>query len=109
MKPEKSVQVRVRSTDLQRKFRDVINRAGSGREHIIVERDGLPVIAMISMAEYDQLMRERELRIKRFNDAARALNKEANEHGVTEEQILEGSDDIREELFREQYGDTFDS
>jgi PHD/YefM family antitoxin component YafN of YafNO toxin-antitoxin module len=93
----------------------VINRAGSGKEHIIVERDGLPVIAMISMAEYDQLMREheerreRQRRIERFTEAARAFGKEAEERGITEEQLLEDLDKTREKLFREKYGDAFHS
>jgi prevent-host-death family protein len=107
------MQVRVRSTDLQRNFRDVINRAGSGREHIIVERDGLPVIAMISMTEYDELMREREQleqerqrRIKRFVENARAIGQEFENEGLTEEQLLEDLDEIRAERFKEQYGDT---
>jgi prevent-host-death family protein len=50
--------VTLRSTDVQRNFREVVNRAGSGNEHIIVERDGLPVIVMISLAEYSKNLRQ---------------------------------------------------
>lgn len=107
MPKEKPARVTLRSTEVQRHFRDVVNRAGSGQEHIIVERDGLPVIAMISVAEYDALMREREhreARLKKFEEQARAIGEEFERLGLTEEQVLASLEETRQKLYDEQYG-----
>src|SRR5215204_6346213 len=91
MLSEKPQRVTLRSTDVQRNFRDVVNRAGSCHEHIIVERDGLPIIVMISLAEYQLLMREREHReerLKRFEATARRIGQEIERRGLSEEEVL---------------------
>jgi prevent-host-death family protein len=107
----KPKRVTVRSTDVQRNFRDVVNRAGSGREHIIVERDGLPVIAIISMAEYEALIKEREQReneteqrLKRFEQAARSIGEEMARKGLSEEDVLAQLEETRAEVYQKHYG-----
>jgi prevent-host-death family protein len=106
----KPKRVTVRSTDVQRNFRDVVNRAGSGREHIIVERDGLPVIAIISMAEYEALIKEREQReeevehrLKRFEQAARSIGEEMARQGLSEEDVEAQVEKTRQRLYNERY------
>jgi prevent-host-death family protein len=104
---EKPMRVTIRSTDVQRNFGEVIRRAFSRREHLIVERDGLPVVAIISAAEYDELMQEREQReerARRFEEAARALGHEYEQLGLTEEQVLESLEATRQQLYEERYG-----
>ena len=99
--------VTLRSTDVQRNFREVVNRAGSGNEHIIVERDGLPVIVMISLAEYRLLMRERELRaerLKKFEAAARRAGQEFDRLGLSEEDIMAQLEETKQEVYDELYG-----
>ena len=111
MPAEKPMRVTIRSTDVQRNFRDVVNRAGSGQEHIIVERDGLPVIAMLSMAEYETLMREREqyerdkqLRLKKFQEAARSIGQEMERLGLSEDEMEQLVEETRQQLHEEQHG-----
>lgn len=104
MPAEKPMRVQLRSTDVQRHFKDVVNRAGSGREHIIVERDGLPVIAIISMAEYDALMRERERQQERFERAARAIEEKVGELGMSEEELMQHLELTRQRLYDERHG-----
>ncbi len=107
MPAEKPMQVTLRSTDVQRHFKEVVNRAGSGKEHIIVERDGLPVIAIISMAEYDALMRERERqqeRFERFERAARAIEEKVGELGLSEDELMQHLEQTRQRLFDERHG-----
>jgi len=104
---EKPVRVTLRSTEVQRNFRAVVNRAGSGHEHIIVERDGLPVIVMLSVAEYTQLMRERERRVERlkqFEEIARQIGEEVERRGLSEEQIFSLLEETRQEVYDERYG-----
>lgn len=106
---EKPKRVTIRSTDVQRNFGDVIRRVFSGREHLIVERDGLPVVAIISAAEYEALMQEhekQEARLKRFESAARLIGERAEQQGLTEEEFLASLEQTQEEVFREQYGDS---
>lgn len=107
MPVEKPMRVTIRSTDVQRKFGDVVKRAASGQEHIIVERDGLPVIAIISMAEYDAFIREREqrqARLKRFEASARAIGEEFERLGLSEDEVLESLEATRQQLHEERYG-----
>jgi prevent-host-death family protein len=107
MKTEAPQKVTLRSTEVQRNFREVVNRAGSGQEHIIVERDGLPVIVMLSMAEYTSLMRERELRaqrLKQFEESARRIGQAVERQGLTEEEVLDQLEQTRQEIYDERYG-----
>jgi prevent-host-death family protein len=110
MLAEKPKQVTtLRSTEVQRNFREVVNRAGSGQEHIIVERDGLPVIVMISLAEYQLLMQEREqraARLKRFDTIARRMGEEFERLGLTEEEVLAQLEESRQQVYEAQYGHT---
>jgi prevent-host-death family protein len=53
--------VTIPATVAHRKFGELVRRAFSGKEHFIVEKDGLPVVAIISMTEYKQLMAEQDL------------------------------------------------
>jgi prevent-host-death family protein len=103
----KPKRVTLRSTEVQRNFREVVNRAGSGQEHIIVERDGLPVIVMLSVAEYTSLMRERELReerLKKFEAAARWIGQEIERSGLSEEEVMAQLEETKQEVYDELYG-----
>jgi prevent-host-death family protein len=107
MLAEKPQRVTLRSTEVQRNFREVVNRAGSGHEHIIVERDGLPVIVMISLAEYNLLMRERgqrEERLKKLEASARWIGQEMERRGLSEEQVLAQLEETQQQLYEERYG-----
>lgn len=106
---EKPQRVTLRSTDVQRNFREVVNRAGSGHEHIIVERNGLPVIVMISLAEYQLLMREREQRedrLKKFEATARRIGQEIERRGLSEEEVLAQLEDTQQHTYEEKYGNS---
>jgi prevent-host-death family protein len=107
MLSEKPERVTLRLTDVQRNFREVVNRAGSGHEHIIVERDGLPVIVMISVAEYQLLMREREQReerLKKFEASARRIGQEFERLGLSEEDVMAQLEETKQEVYDERYG-----
>lgn len=107
MRAETPQRVTLRSTEVQRNFREVVNRAGSGQEHIIVERDGLPVIVMLSLAEYTSLMRAREARearLKHFEETARRIGQEIERQGLSEEEVLAQLEQTQQELYDERYG-----
>jgi prevent-host-death family protein len=107
MSSEKPQQVTLRSTEVQRNFREVVNRAGSGQEHIIVERDGLSIIVMLSVAEYSSLMRDRERReerLKKFEATARAIGAEMERLGLNEEEVFAQLEETRQQLYDERCG-----
>ena len=104
---EKPERVTLRSTDVQRNFREVVNKAAAGHEHIIVERDGLPLVVMLSVAEYESLMRERELRaerLKRFEAAARRVGQTYERLGLSEEDVMAQLEETKQEVYNELYG-----
>ena len=53
MSQQLSTPITIGATKIHRNFAEIIRRAYSGEEHFIVEKDGLPVVALISMAEYE--------------------------------------------------------
>src|SRR5260221_14613650 len=99
---KKPARVPISSTNAQRQFGDVIRRAHSGEEHIIVQQNGLPLVAMISISEYDDLMEERErreAREKRAEELSRKFGAEAKRRGITEEQLLENLEETKKEVY----------
>ena len=101
--------VTIPATKAHRKFGDLIRRAFSGQEHFIVEKDGLPVVAIISMAEYEELMKERERRdqrLQRFRELTREMGEEFQRRGISEEQMMEELEKSKERVYQERYGDS---
>jgi prevent-host-death family protein len=47
----------ISSTTLQRQFGAILRRCYKDGEKFIVERDGLPVIAVLAVRDYERLMR----------------------------------------------------
>lgn len=45
------------ATEARIHFGEVLKRVHSGREHVIVEKDGLQVAAILSRADYEQYRR----------------------------------------------------
>lgn len=104
MAAQQSTPVTIPATKAHRHFGDLIRRAFSGREHFIIEKDGLPVVAIISMPEYEVFMREQQRRLKRFEEHARALGEEAEQRGITEEQLLHDLNETQGQVYQEMYG-----
>ncbi len=96
------------ATDVRRKFGEVVQRIYSGDKHFVVEKGGLPVVAIISMAEYAELMQARDHhetgrteRLQRFEDAARTLGEEVERRGLTEEDLETMIEATRQRLHEE--------
>ena len=83
-------------------FGEVLRRACVDREHIIVEKGGLPAVAIISVMDYEQyrhLLSQEQLR-----SLNRALNREVLSRGMDEERLLQDLKATRKEVFEERYG-----
>lgn len=111
MSSQKSMQVTIPATQVQRKFGDVVRRVYSGDEHFVVEKDGLPVMAIISMKEYEEFLKERDYheqdkreRLKKFQETARAIGEEIERIGLSEEEMLEQLEETRQRVYEKHYG-----
>src|SRR5579871_5345889 len=104
---KKLVQSAISSTQAQRQFGEVLRRVHAGDEHIVVEQNGLPLAVLISVHEYEELMRERELREereKRTIELSRKFGEEAKRRGITEEQLLNNLQETKRTVYQEKYG-----
>jgi prevent-host-death family protein len=97
-----STPVTIPATQAHRSFGDLIRRAFLGREHFIVEKDGLPVVVIMSVAEYEEVMRNR--RAEEFKRLAREIGEEVERLGLTEEGLEAKVEEVRQHLFEEGYG-----
>ena len=111
MASEKSTPVIIPATQAHRKFGDLIRRVYSGKEHFVVEKDGLPVAAIISVQEYEALMEERDqweqdrqARLKQFQETARAMGEEIARLGLTEEEVMAALEKTKAEVYQDYYG-----
>ncbi|WP_119072025.1 type II toxin-antitoxin system Phd/YefM family antitoxin [Aggregatilinea lenta] len=50
----------ISSTQLQRNIGETMRRVFKDKQHLIVERDGLPVLVMLPVADYEALRRSTE-------------------------------------------------
>lgn len=105
MTARRSAQVKVPSTYVHRHFQELTQRVYAGQEHFVVEKEGMAVMAILSISEYDELMKEREeneknraQRLKRFQEAARRIGEKIEELGLTEEEL-----DAQIEAARQEY------
>lgn len=116
MAARKSMQVVIPSTFVHRKFAELSRRVFSGREHFVVEKEGMPIMAIISIAEYEEFMkeqerkeqeeRERDERLQRFERAARKFGTAVERSGLSEEQLLAELEEDKKTVHQRHYGNT---
>lgn len=56
MEKEKTVVTFVNATEAKNRFGDMIRRTYLNAEHLIVKRDGIPVVAIVPIADYERLI-----------------------------------------------------
>src|SRR5258708_34332465 len=90
MGTQKSMPAVVSATQVQRKFGEIVRQVNRGSVHFIVEREGLPVMAIISMVEYKEFLRERkhherdrDKRLQRFRKPTRKVGERFKGLGLT--------------------------
>ena len=87
------------ATEARAHFGQVIQSAYEENEHVIVERDGVPVIAVLPISEYHRL-----IKIGHFDRLAYAVGSKAEAQGLTEEALAEEMEETKRETFEECYG-----
>ena len=98
MKSATRTQHTLSATEARAHFGQVIQNACEGNEHVIVERDGIPVIAMLPISEHHRL-----IKIGHFERLAYTFGSKAEAWNLTEEALAEEMEAIKRETFEERY------
>ncbi len=99
---KKTVVKTIAATQARVHFGEVLKRVYSGREHIIVEKDGMEVAAILSRADYEQY--RRLLALVQLEELNKGINRELREKGISEEQALVDMKVTNNKVFQERYG-----
>ena len=91
----------VTASELQRSSGKVLRRIAQDNQHLIVERDGYRVAAMVPYPEYEALMRLRALAAHR--QLVRALGARAEQQGLIEKELSEDVEAAKRQIHAERY------
>lgn len=72
------------------------------REPFVVERDSIPTVVILSVQEYEQL--QQQAAWYRFYELSRRAGLEAEEEGLTEQDIQAEIEVIKRQVYSERYG-----
>ena len=95
----------ISATEAKNRFGDVIRRAYRGQEHLIVERGGIPVVAIVPISDYEQFMAlaqsEDKEKVEPSISTASAQNQAANRLLAFLEEMHAQLPDVPEEQVQE--------
>ena len=91
----------VTASELQRSSGKVLKRVAQDNQHLIVERDGYRVAAMVPYLEYEALMRLRASAAHR--QLVRALGERAEPQGLTEANLADDLEAVKRQVHAERY------
>ena len=91
----------ITATEMRRDFNAVVRRLRRRREHAIIQSKGAPVAVLLSVAEYEQLLRYKRLMV--FDKFTREFGREVERRGLSEEQLMAELEETKHEVFRERY------
>lgn len=91
------------ATEARNNLGQLLNRVHEREEHLVVEKLGIPVAAMISIDDYEQY--RRLLAAVMLKDLGRKVGAEAKRQGLTEEQLIEEMEEDRAAIYQELYGE----
>jgi len=90
-------------TEVRKKLSRLLNLVHRGEEHVVVEKLGMPIAAIISIQDYDQY--RQLLAQKMHRELGRKAGAEALKQGLTSKQLLEEIKETRKTLFKEDYAE----
>ena len=101
--PQKNpIMNRINATEARQHFGKVIQRAYVGNEHLVVEKNNLPVVVILSVQDYEKMRQAAALH--NLEELNRALNREAKAQGLTPEALDREIKEIKSQIFQELYG-----
>lgn len=102
MAKELPMQKKIGATEARNNLGRLLNRVHQREEHLVVEKLGIPVAAVISMDDYEHY--RRLLAAETLEDLGRKMGAGAKRQGLTEEQLIEEMEEDREAVYQEMYG-----
>src|SRR4051812_3041845 len=92
-----SMKVRVvTATEAKNRFGDMIKGAYLRQEHLIVKRDGVPVVAIVPIADYERLVNPDELPAELRDEMA--ASSRGSVAGVRLSRLLDFLEDVHEHM-----------
>lgn len=96
---------RVSAREARARFAEITDRVRYTGEPVIVEKQGQPFVALVSLEEFDALERlRREKAAAEFTRLAAEAAREAGGPEPSEEEIVAAVKRTREDLYRERHG-----
>src|SRR5581483_5922886 len=90
------------ATQARNQFGEMLKRVYRDGEQLIIEKDGLPVAAIVSYPDYERYRGSPAL--ANLAELSRMVNQEIQARGWTEEQLLESLEEVKQKTFAERYG-----
>ena len=101
MNAEPSVQASVGATEARSHFADLLKRVHRGKEHLIIEKGGIAVAALIGMREYDDFLRWRAQ--QELRGLGQAMAERAQRAGLEEDDLAAAREAERRALYDAHY------
>lgn len=102
MNAELSVQVTVGATEAHSHFADLLKRAHRGKEHLIIEKRGIALAALIGIREYDDFQRWRAQ--QELRSLGQAMADRAQRAGMDEAELAAVLEADRRAIHAAYYG-----
>jgi PHD/YefM family antitoxin component YafN of YafNO toxin-antitoxin module len=90
------------TTEVRRNLTAIVQQLRKKQKPAFIKRGGESVAVLMSMPEYEKLLRYQKL--AEFQKMARAIGRDVEKSGLTEEQLMEELEETKREVFRERYG-----
>jgi prevent-host-death family protein len=90
------------ATQARNQFGEVLKRVYRDGEQLIIEKDGLPVAAILSYLDYERYRGSAAL--SKFAELSKMVSREIQARDWTEEQVMESLEEAKQEVFEEHYG-----
>ena len=97
-----SLQFTLGATIVRNNFGDLLKRVYGGKEHLVVEKGGIPVAALIGIREYEEFQRWRAQ--EEMLSLGRSLANRAEAIGMDEALLAAALEEDRKAIYRKQYG-----
>ena len=91
----------IKASEARTNFGKVLKRVYRSEERLVVEKGGLAVAAIISIDDFEKLSRLEKL--EHFNKFSKAFGSEVERRGIKEEQLKNGLEKTKEEVYKELY------
>lgn len=98
-----STQVTIGATEVRNNFSALLKRVHKGKEHLIVEKGGIPVAALISIREYEAFRRWLAQEVSKSLGVA--MQKQIKDLGLDEAEFLHSLKEDRSAIYQDLYGE----